>query len=260
LDLSTLDPMPATLSEVVSYLDSYLRIGEIPDDPRAFNGLQLDNAGQVNRVVAAVDACEATILDAGERKADLMLVHHGLFWGGSRLLTGMHGRRVRLLVERGVALYSAHLPLDCHAEVGNNVLLARKLGLTDLVPFGTFEGIPIGVWGRIDLGRDELVTRLQELVGGSPRVVSAGPARVARVGVVTGAGTGALLEAATAGLDTLVTGEGPHHSYLEAEERRLNLVYAGHYATETLGVRELAAHVGQRFGVPWEFVDHPTGM
>ena len=252
--------MPANLSDVVSYLDSYLRVGEIPDDARALNGLQVENAGQVNRVVAAVDACEATIRDAAERKADFMVVHHGLFWGGAQPLTGMLGRRVRLLVEHGIALYSAHLPLDCHMEVGNNVLLARKLGLTDLVPFGRFEGVPIGVWGCVNLGRDELITRLQELVGGSPRLVSAGPSRVARVGVVTGAGTGALLEASTAGLDTLVTGEGPHHSFLEAEERHLNLVYAGHYATETLGVRELAAHVGQRFGVPWEFADHPTGM
>lgn len=252
--------MAVPLAEIAVYLDSYLRISAVPDDARAMNGLQVENAGPVNRVVAAVDACEATILDAVSRKADLMLVHHGLFWGGLQPVTGLHGRRLRLLVENGIALYSAHLPLDVHAEVGNNVLLARKLGLSDLVPFGTFEGVQIGVWGRVDIPRDDLITRLREAVGGVPRVVPGGPDQSRRVAVVTGAGTSALQEAASAGLDTLITGEGPHHSYLEAEELRLNLVYGGHYATETLGVRELAAHIGKRFNLPWEFADHPTGM
>jgi len=252
--------MSAQLADLVDYLDSYLRISDIPDDARAMNGLQVESAGPVNRVVAAVDACEATILDAVSRRADLMLVHHGLFWGGLQPVTGLYGRRLSLLVKNGIALYSAHLSLDAHAEIGNNVLLARKLGLSDLVPFGVFEGVPIGVWGRVGLPRDDLIARLREVVGGLPRVVPAGPAQAERVGVVTGAGTSALHEAASLGLDTLITGEGPHHSYLEAEELRLNLVYAGHYATETLGVRELAAHIGRRFNLPWEFVDHPTGM
>jgi len=163
-------------------------------------------------------------------------------------------------MEHSVALYASHLPLDCHPEVGNNALLARKLGLRDLVPFGTFEGTQIGFWGAIDEGRDALVTRLQEIVGGTPRVVPAGPIRLAKVGVVTGAGTSALTEAVELGLDTLITGEGPHHSFLEAEELGVNVVYGGHYATETFGVRALAAHVGQRFNLPWDFSDHPTGM
>lgn len=132
--------MPVPLSDVVAYLDRYLRIAEIPDDPRALNGLQVGNDGTVSRIVAAVDVCEATILEGASRKADLLLVHHGLFWGGLRPLVAVYGRRVRLLVEHRMALYSAHLPLDCHSEVGNNVLLARRLGLTDLVPFGTLDG------------------------------------------------------------------------------------------------------------------------
>lgn len=252
--------MPAGLAEIVDYLNEYLRIADVPDDSRALNGLQVENNGAVSRIIAAVDACEATILEAASRGGDFMLVHHGLFWSGLLPVTGVHGRRIRLLTERSIALYSAHLPLDCHPEVGNNALLARKLGLTDLVPFGTFEGRQIGFSGHIALGRDELVVRLAESIGGAPRVVAAGPARVAKVGIVTGAGTAALQEAASAGIDTLITGEGPHHSYLEAEELRLNLIFGGHYATETLGVQELAAHVSKRFSLPWEFADHPTGM
>lgn len=252
--------MPIPLADVVTYLNSYLRVAETPDDERALNGLQVENRGSVSRIVAAVDVCDATIREAISRRADLMLVHHGLFWGGLRALTGVFGRRARLLTENGVALYSAHLPLDCHPEIGNNVLLARKLDLTDLVPFGTFDGIQIGFWGRTDVGRDDLIGRLREVVGGVPRLVPGGPSKVARVGVISGAGTAALQEAATTGLDTLITGEGPHHSYLEAEELGVNLIYGGHYATETLGVRELAAHAGQRFSLPWDFADHPTGM
>ena len=252
--------MSISLPELVEYLDTYLRVAEVPDYAHAINGLQVGNGGSVTRIVAAVDACEATITDAISRHANLMLVHHGLFWGGLRPLTGVYGRRVRLLVEHGVALYASHLPLDCHADVGNNALLARKLGLRDLVPFGIFERTPIGFWGTTAQSREDFVVRLQTIIGGSPRVVAAGPAQVSRVAVVTGAGTGALAEAATLGLDTLITGEGPHHSYLEAEELGVNLVYGGHYATETLGVRELAAHVGNRFSLPWDFSDHPTGM
>ena len=252
--------MSVPLAEVVSYLDEYLRIAEVPDDSRAMNGLQVENAGSVNRIVAAVDACEATIREGGTRGADLMLVHHGLFWGGPAPIVGALGRRVRLLIECGIALYSAHLPLDCHPDVGNNALLARKLGLSDLVPFGTFAGIRIGVSGVLTLAREALAVRLSEVTGGVARIAGFGPAAVSRIGIVSGAGTAALHEAAAAGLDTLITGEGPHHSYLDAEELRINLIYAGHYATETLGVQELAARVGRRFGISWEFADHPTGM
>ncbi|MSR06236.1 MAG: Nif3-like dinuclear metal center hexameric protein [Gemmatimonadetes bacterium] len=252
--------MPVSLTDLVTYLDSYLRVAETPDDERALNGLQVENAGTVTRIVAAVDVCEATIREAISRRADLMLVHHGLFWGGLKPLTGVFGRRAQLLTGHGVALYSAHLPLDCHPEIGNNVLLARKVGLTDLVPFGTFEGIQIGYWGRTDMSREDLLEQLQDVVGGAPRLVPGGPPRVARVGVVSGAGTSALQEAVGAGLDTLITGEGPHHSYLEAEELGVNLIFGGHYATETMGVQELAAHAGQRFALPWDFADHPTGM
>ncbi len=252
--------MTSSLGEIVEYLTTYLRISEIPDDPRALNGLQVENGGSVTRMVAAVDACQATIDRAGDIGADLMLVHHGLFWSGLEPVTGVHGRRIRSLVSRGIALYSAHLPLDCHQDVGNNFLLARRLGVTNLQPFGESDGVRIGVAGDLSVDRSALVSRIQSELGVAPRVIAAGPDRIKRIGIVTGAASSYLRPAVSEGLDAFLTGEGPHHTYLQAEELGINLIYAGHYATETLGVQALAAHLSQRFQVPWEFVDHPTGM
>src|SRR5256885_7613502 len=137
--------MAAVLTDVVHYLDQYLRVREVPDDPRALNGLQVENDGPVTRVVAAVDACQATIDRAAELGADLMLVHHGLFWAGLEAVAGPYRRRLQGLLCRRIALYAAHLPLDCHPEVGNNALLAGRIGLANPEAFGSFEGIRIGV-------------------------------------------------------------------------------------------------------------------
>ena len=248
------------IQEVRSYLDSYLRIGAIPDSDRALNGLQVENSGAISKIAAAVDACQFSIDRSVEAQCDLLIVHHGLFWSGPEPLTGRHGRRVRSLVRGDLALYSAHLPLDCHPVVGNNPLLARALGLTDCVPFGDYRGFPIGIVGRLDSPLDALVERIREVVGGQPLAIAAGPRRASRVAVVSGAGSDLLSEARDAGVDTFVTGEGPHHTFFNAEEWGLNLIYAGHYATETLGVQALAAHLSERFNLSWTFVDHPTGL
>lgn len=252
--------MSVPLGDLVSYLDAYLRVREVPDDARALNGLQVDNDGSVSRVAAAVDACQATIDEAGRRGAELLLVHHGLFWGGVEPLTGRHGRRVRSLLQHGVALYAAHAPLDLHEEVGNNAVLARDLHLTDLRPFGQYEGVEIGVAGRADIGLDAFVERVHERLGRRPQVIATGPPRVRYAAVVTGAGSSLLREAHAAGIDTFLTGEGPHHTFFDAEEWGLNVLYAGHYASETVGVQALARHLHERFDLPWEFIDHPTGM
>ncbi len=247
------------LHELAGYLDSYLRVAEVADSPTALNGLQVENAGEVTRVAAAVDASERTIGTAAERGCDLLLVHHGLFWAGLQPVTGRLYRKVKLLLERGLAVYSAHLPLDVHPEVGNNVVLGRALGME---PEGTFGG-PAGdaaVWGRLELRREALCARLDDLLDGRVRMVPGGPERVERVAVCTGSGARYIAEAATLGLDALVTGEGAHHTYFDAVEEAVNVYYGGHYATEIWGVKALAAHVGQRFGLPWEFLDLPTGM
>jgi dinuclear metal center YbgI/SA1388 family protein len=248
------------LTALVSYLDGYLRVAEVPDAPNAVNGLQVANAGTVSRVAAAVDLCEATVRLAAEQGADLLLVHHGLFWGGLQPLTGRAHRRVAGLITRDIALYSAHLPLDLHPEVGNNAVLARQLGISLRGEFGEEYGVPIGRWGDVDMSREAFEGRLAGLTGSAPRRMAFGPERVRRVGVVTGAAGSMIAQAAAADLDTFVTGEGPHHTFFDAEELKLNVFYAGHYATETVGVKALAEHLHARFGLAWTFLDHPTGL
>jgi dinuclear metal center YbgI/SA1388 family protein len=248
------------LTALVSYLDGYLRVAEVPDAPHAVNGLQVANAGTVSRVAAAVDLCEATVRMAAEQGADLLLVHHGLFWGGLQPLTGRAHRRVAGLIAKNIALYSAHLPLDLHPAVGNNAVLARQLGVSLRGEFGEEYGVRIGRWGEIDVARDALERQLAALTGSAPRLMAFGPQRVRRVGVVTGAAGSMIAQAAAADLDTFVTGEGPHHTFFDAEELKLNVFYAGHYATETVGVKALAEHLHVRFHLPWTFLDPPTGL
>ncbi|MFS8637936.1 MAG: Nif3-like dinuclear metal center hexameric protein [Gemmatimonadota bacterium] len=248
------------LEELVDYLDGYLRIAEVPDYPNALNGLQVEGRDEVRRIGVAVDASEASIRAAAGRGCDVLIVHHGLFWDGNVPVTGRRYRRLRLLIERGIALYSAHLPLDVHPEVGNNVVLARELGMMVEGTFGDYKGMPVGVWGRLALSREALAARLDEVLGRRVRLLPGGPERLERVGVLTGAGGGMIADAIAAGLDALVTGEGAHHTYFDAIEGGINVYYGGHYATETWGVRALAAHLSERFGVPTEFIDLPTGL
>src|SRR6266705_1604118 len=248
------------LAELVAYLDGYLRVAAVPDAPEALNGLQVENSGTVTRIAAAVDLCEATVRMAVERQADLMLVHHGLFWGGLKPLTGPAYRRVAGLLQHNIALYSAHLPLDLHPDVGNNAVLARQLGVSLRGEFGEEYGVRIGRWGEVDVSRHALERRLATLMGSAPRLMAFGPERVQRVGIVTGAAGSMIAQAAGAGLDTFVTGEGPHHTFFDAEELKVNVFYAGHYATETVGVKALAEHLHARFYLPCTFLDHPTGL
>jgi dinuclear metal center YbgI/SA1388 family protein len=248
------------LSDVVRYCDDYLRLSSVQDAPEAMNGLQVTNDGNVTRIAAAVDVCAATIAMAAKHQADLLIVHHGLFWGGPRPLVGPMWVRVGGLLQHNIALYGAHIPLDCHPEVGNAVLLARQLGVSLQGEFGTWHGQTFGVWGELATSRDTLRERLTAVLGAVPKEMPFGPSSVRRVGIATGAGGSLIDQAAQAGLDTYITGEGNHHSYFDAEELRLNVYYGGHYATETFGVRALAEHLAERFGLPWVFLDHPTGL
>ena len=249
-----------TLLEITAYLDQSLRIAEIADYSEAHNGLQLENSGGVTRLGAAVDACGYTIAAAAERGINLLLVHHGLFWGGVHPMTGGRYRMWKRAMDADIAIYSAHLPLDAHPDVGNNALLCAALGLADPQPFFPYKGTPLGLMGRLESDRDELVKRLAQAMGGPVRVCPGGPARTRRVGVVTGGAGAEVREAVAAGVDTFITGEGPHWTYPLAEELGVNILYGGHYATETFGVKALAAHLGERFGLEWQFIDHPTGL
>jgi len=250
-----------TLSDLCIYLDQLLRIDEIGDWPNACNGLQLENAAnRVTRVGAAVDANVTTVSRAIERGADLLLVHHGLFWGGVQPLRGRWFHLWRAAIESGLAVYSAHLPLDVHPEFGNNALLAKALGLQSPEPFLDLKGTTVGLKARLDIARDELVRRLEFAVGGRVTVCPGGAKQVGMVGVITGGAGSEARDVAACGVDTFITGEGQHWTFGLAEELGINILYGGHYATETFGVKALAAHVSAKFGVPWEFIDHPSGL
>lgn len=252
--------MGVALTEVVEYLDRYLEVRNVPDSSNALNGLQVESEGPVGKVAVAVDATEATIEAAKRVGADLLLVHHGLFWDGNLPVTGRRYRRLRSLLEAGMALYSAHLPLDVHPEVGNNAVLAERLGVMVEGTFGDYNGREVGVRGVLEVRREALCARLDDLLGVRVKMIPGGPERVRTVGVLTGGGGSFVGDALAAGLDALVTGEGSHHTYFDAMEGGLNLYYGGHYATETWGVRAMGERLAERFDLEWEFLDLPTGL
>lgn len=241
-------------------MDRLLGVETMKDYPGAVNGLQCENSGALSQIAAAVDACEATIQEAAALGADLLIVHHGLFWNRSVPWTGPTYRKIRQLVEADMAVYSVHLPLDAHTEFGNNALLAGALGLEDGEPFFPFEGQNVGLRFEAEISREVLRDHLEKAVGGPVHLAPGGPVLCRKVGIVTGGAGSEVAKAALAGIDTLITGEGPHWSFTAAEELGVNLFYAGHYATETFGVKALAEHVAAKFALPWSFIDHPTGL
>ena len=248
------------LESLVEYVDGYLQVPGFPDYPNAYNGLQVEGTAEVRSICAAVDASEAAINAAAVRGSDLLLVHHGLFWDGAAPVTGRRFRKLSALLRNEVGLYSAHLPLDAHPEVGNCALLARALSIEVEKGFGSYQGVDVGWIGTTSETRQSLRDRLEEYLQVTVRLIDGGSDHIHRVAVVTGAGGSMIAEAAASGADALVTGEGAHHTYFDAMECGINVYYAGHYATETLGVRALAAHLEARFGIPWEFLDFPTGF
>ena len=249
-----------SLREIVAACDRLLDAPGIQDWEGAVNGLQAQNRGTVTRLAAAVDATTATVRMAVEAGADLLLVHHGLFWGGSHPWTGRRYEVLQLLIEHNLAVYSSHLPLDCHPRIGNNILLCRALGFKRARSFFFDRGAALGVQCAGPVSRDELGGRLAQLTGRAPVLLPGGPKICQRIGVLSGGAGSDLHIAAREGVDTFVSGEGPHWTYGAAEDLGLNVFYAGHYATETLGVQALAARLARTFKLPWSFLDHPTGL
>jgi dinuclear metal center YbgI/SA1388 family protein len=254
------------LAVVAEHLNELLRVAQTPDYPPALNGVQVGNRGPVVRIAAAVDASRRTIQMAADAKANLLLVHHGLFWSGLQPIRGPYEERLRALFAHDIAVYSAHLPLDTHETFGNSALLARELKLTATAPFARYQTIHCGVRGSADEDTAQLIARVHAWATplGHHTVASRIPDghRTKQWAICSGSGAQVetLREAYELGVDTLIVGEGPHWSAVEAEERGLVIIYAGHYATETLGVRALAAHLSERFGVPWTFLHAPTGL
>lgn len=248
------------LAAVVSECNRLLQPSRFQDWDAAHNGLQVENRGTVTRIAATVDASLVTVRQAIEAGANLLLVHHGLFWSPRVPWTGPQYELVRLLVTGNLAVYSAHLPLDAHPRLGNNARIAAALGWRRCEPFFECRGQKIGVQTRRQVPRDELVQRLREVLGGEVKLLPGGPAMCRRIGLVSGGAGAELKQAADEGVDTFITGEGPHWTYALAEEVGINVLFGGHYATETFGVKALAGHLAQKFGVPWLFLDHPTGL
>lgn len=258
--------MTASLATIGEYVDTLLASATTGDYPNALNGIQLENQSPIKGLAAAVDFSSRAIAGAIATNSNLLLVHHGMFWSGPERLIDAHYRRVQRLIKADIAVYSSHLPLDRHPTLGNNVLLAKELGLQPTGSFARFENFFIGLSGESDIETSELVGRARKFAAGHGGDVRVSPSeegrRTKRWAICTGAGASSdtIREAITTGVDTLIVGEGPHWTAVHADENDLVIIYAGHYATETLGVRALAQHLGEKFHLPWHFVSAPTGL
>lgn len=252
----------AALADLVRYCDQTLHLATGDDYSGAVNGLQVENDGGITRIAAAVDASLATVKLAIAEGADLLLVHHGLFWSPTHPWTGKRRELLGLLVKHNLAVYSSHLPLDEHPRLGNNYQLCAALGFQKLKPFFFTRGRFLGFQTQTKIARGELAATLGEVLGPGNKitVLPGGPEICRRIGVITGGAGGEIKLAASEGVDTFITGEGPHWTFALAEELGVNVVYGGHYATETFGVKALAAELSRKFKLPWTFLDHPTGL
>ncbi|MFK7801973.1 MAG: Nif3-like dinuclear metal center hexameric protein [Anaerolineae bacterium] len=248
------------LNELTNYLDGYLRIAEISDyGPQ---GLQVETDNQdVKKIALAVDSAPAVIEAAADWGADLLLVHHGLFWGSPERIAGPLGQRVRTFMRHGINLYAAHLPLDAHPEVGNNAVLAKIFGLENIIWWGNMKGTPLGVCGDVrPILRKDLETKINSQLATSSKVLPHGPSTVKRIAILSGGGAGMVEEVVSLGADTYITGETSHSHYWLASDFGINVIFGGHYATETVGVQALGAQLSEKFSLETQFFDFPTDM
>ena len=246
-------------NRLIRYLDDYLNVSSIPDD--SINGLQVEGAAEISKAVFAVDACLETVRAASDSRANILVVHHGLFWKRNERIVGVMRERISTLLENEISLYASHLPLDCHEEVGNNVQLAEILGLRKTGSFATYKGVTIGVLAKPDkvLRRETLLKKLEQELNTHAEMLPFGPARVKKVGIVSGEAASFVGEAKLADADTLITGETSHAAYHFAKESEINVIFAGHYASETVGLVALLRHIEERFAITCRFLSAPTG-
>lgn len=245
-------------NELTRYLNEYLDAASFDD--YCPNGLQVEGKEEVRKIALGVTSSVEMIRRSIAIGADAILVHHGIIWRGAHpTYTGGYRERVRLLLEENLNLYGYHLPLDAHPEVGNNVSLAVRLGLTACEPFGMYNGKSIGTVARAGgIGIDDLVQRIERELGRQPVAVGTGPAAIERVGIITGGAQGELTQAIAEGFDAYLTGEMSEMNFHQACEEGIHFIAAGHHATEMWGVQSLGAHLAERFDVQVEFVDVPN--
>ncbi len=251
------------LSEFVQRLSDVLAIEGFAAADMSLNGLQVgDCDSEVRKVAFAVDASLATIKEAAKQGADVLFVHHGLFWGRPIAITGRHYARVKTLLDNNLALFACHLPLDAHPEYGNNAQMALKLGLQDVQPFAFFRGVSVGCKGVFPepLDANQIIEKLGVRTNDTNFEINCGDRRFKTVGIVSGEGAGDVYEAMDEGLDLLITGESRYTSVNDCLESGIGMLCLGHYETETFGVKAVREMVVKEYGLSTCFVDIPLGL
>lgn len=249
-----------SLKKLVKFCDNLLNCNQITDFPKACNGLQVANNGQVTRIGAAVDANLLAIKAAAEKNVDFLIVHHGLHWSGDQNLVGNRYEMYRIMIESNMAIYSVHLPLDAHPRLGHNAQIAQALKLETVGRFCDFNGEKIGMVTSWEGSREKLHRHLQSHFP-LMTAIEFGSSNPAKVGILSGSGGNSVMQALMhVGADTLITGELRYSAFGLAQEHNLNLYACGHYATETFGVKAVARTLNQKFYIPWHFVDVPTSL
>ena len=243
----------ASLQKIAAFCDKRTRRHEIKDFKGACNGLQFENTGVIQKVGASVDAGLIPFQKAVDRNVDLLIVHHGMYWSPLQPITGVKFQKVNTLLNGGLAVYSSHLPLDCHSEIGNNALLAKEIGLQPTGTFLDYEGTDIGLITE-GISRLDLIEKLQKTFDDKLQSIEFGSEKPNKIAILTGSGSSAVSELKRIGVDTLITGELRQNHYNQAQEEGLNLYLCGHYATEVYGVCALAKEISQKFEIPWEFI------
>lgn len=247
------------LDLIVKYLNDLLNVKDIPDD--SLNGLQVANTGEVKKAAFAVDVSLASIERAAAEQADILIVHHGLFWGKPAAITDGLYKRIKMLIDDDIALYAVHLPLDMHPELGNNARIEKVLGWPVKEDFGDYHGLIIGkmVEFKTPVSLDDIADRLRDRLKIEPDVWAFGPEKITKLGYISGGAISMLPEAIEAGLDAFITGETRHEAFWSAREAGINVIFGGHYATETLGVQALAEKIKKVHKLETVFIDLPTG-
>jgi dinuclear metal center YbgI/SA1388 family protein len=247
-----------TTRALQTFLQSYLDVKSIPDD--SINRFQVRGREDVKKIALGVDACMALFTEADMWGADMALVHHGILWKGKNHTPALKEARMAFLKKKGMSLYASHLPLDIHPEVGNNIVMAKKLGLKDMKLFGFYHGTPTGYEGGLFTSRDRLAAFISRWLRARCLVHPFGPRMTKRVAIISGGGSFGIEECAKKGIDTFITGEPSHSWYHAGREYGINIIYAGHYKTETLGVKALGRVLSERFNIEARFFDIPTGL
>ncbi|MGB9834514.1 MAG: Nif3-like dinuclear metal center hexameric protein [bacterium] len=245
------------LKEIVKFLDEYLKVGDFQDD--SWNGLQVEGPEEVERIATAVDASFKTFERAREWGAQLLLVHHGLFWGKPFPLVGVDFSRIEALIKNGMGLYACHLPLDAHPEVGNNAVLSRMLNLKDVEPFGYYKGTQIGCAGVLPqpLTLEEIKKILEDKLTQKVQVWGFGKKEIRSVAIVSGE-AGSIMKEGLGKYDLLLTGGTGLSLFRLVEDASQSIIFAGHYATETVGIKAVGELLSSRFSLKHTFLDVPS--